>query len=105
MPDQVISTVGLSTAETRSRLAQLGANAVATPHRVPLIRRIGNQLRDPLLLLLMAAVVLTVSVGDFTDAAVIAMVIVVNTTVGVIQEVKADRAVTALASLSLHAPG
>jgi Ca2+-transporting ATPase len=41
-----------------------------------------------------------VSVGDFTDAAVIAMVIVVNTTVGVIQEVKADRAVTALASLS-----
>jgi P-type Ca2+ transporter type 2C len=63
VPDQVMSTVGLSTAEARSRLAQLGANAVATPHRVRLIRRIGNQLRDPLLLLLMAAVVLTVSVG------------------------------------------
>jgi Ca2+-transporting ATPase len=48
----------------------------------------------------MAAVILTVSIGDYTDAAVIAMVIVVNTTVGVVQEVRADRAVTALASLS-----
>jgi P-type Ca2+ transporter type 2C len=98
--DQVSSTIGLSTAEARSRLAELGANAVVTQHRVRLIRRIGNQLRDPLLLLLMTAVILTVAVGDFTDAAVIAMVIVVNTTVGVIQEVRADRAVTALASLS-----
>ena len=100
MPDQVIATVGLSTAVARSRLNELGPNAVVTQHRVRLIRRIGNQLRDPLMLLLIAAVVLTVGIGDFTDAAVIAMVIVVNTTVGVVQEVRADRAVTALASLS-----
>lgn len=66
-------------------------------HRVRLLRRIGSQLRDPMILLLLAAVILTLSVGDLTDAAVIAIVIVVNTTVGVIQEVRADRAVTALA--------
>jgi Ca2+-transporting ATPase len=98
--DQVTSTFGLSMAEARSRLTEVGPNAVVTQHRVRLIRRIGNQLRDPMILLLLAAVILTVSIGDFTDAAVIAMVIVVNTTVGVIQEVRADRAVTALASLS-----
>jgi Ca2+-transporting ATPase len=98
--DQVISAVGLTTAESRSRLAEQGANAVQTHRRVRLTRRLGNQLKDPLLLLLIAAVVLTISVGDFTDAVVIAMVIVVNTTVGVIQEVRADRAVTALATLS-----
>jgi magnesium-transporting ATPase (P-type) len=51
-------------------------------HGVRLIRRIGNQLRDPLILLLLAAVVMTVAIGDLTDAAVIALVIVVNTTVG-----------------------
>jgi Ca2+-transporting ATPase len=100
VPDQVISAVGLTTAESRSRLAEQGANAVQTHRRVRLTRRLGNQLKDPLLLLLIAAVVLTISVGDFTDAVVIAMVIVVNTTVGVIQEVRADRAVTALATLS-----
>ena len=100
MPDQVTSTVGLSAAEARSRLAEVGANAVVTHGRVRLIRRLANQLRDPLPILLMAAVILTVSVGDLTDAVVIAMVILVNTTVGVVQEVRADRAVTALASLS-----
>jgi Ca2+-transporting ATPase len=100
VPDQVISTVGLSTAESRSRLTELGANTVEARHRVRLLTRLVNQLRDPLMLLLIAAVILTVSVGDFTDAVVIAMVIVANTTVGVIQEVRADRAVTALASLS-----
>jgi P-type Ca2+ transporter type 2C len=98
--DQVTSTVGLTTAEARLRLTEMGPNAVVTQHRVRLIRRIGNQLRDPMILLLLAAVILTVAIGDFTDAAVIALVIVVNTTVGVIQEVRADRAVTGLANLS-----
>src|SRR4029450_2729385 len=87
VPDQVISAVGLTTAEARSRLIEQGANAVQTHRRVRLITRLGNQLKDPLLLLLIAAVVLTISVGDFTDAVVIAMVIVVNTAVAVIQEV------------------
>ena len=54
------------------------------------------QLRDPLVLVLLAAAVLTVATGDWADAAVIALVVVVNTTVGVVQEVKADRAITAL---------
>ena len=73
--DQVTSTAGLSTAEARSRLTEVGPNAVVTQHRVRLIRRIGNQLRDPMILLLLAAVVLTVSTGDFTNATVIALVI------------------------------
>ena len=47
------------------------------------------QLRDPLVLVLLAARVHHLT-GDFTDAAVILFVVVVNTTVGVVQEVKAD---------------
>ena len=43
---------------------------------------IGAQLRDPLVLVLLAACVLTVATGDFTDAAVIAFVVVVNTAAG-----------------------
>src|SRR5690606_42079248 len=51
-------------------------------------------------MVLLGAFALTVLTGDLTDAAVIALVVVVNTTVGVVQEVKADRAITALAQLS-----
>jgi Ca2+-transporting ATPase len=57
-------------------------------------------LRDPLILVLLAAVVLTVATGDLADASVIVLVIVVNTTIGVAQEVKAGQAIAALSDLT-----
>ena len=50
--------------------------------------------------MLLAAAVLTTATGDWTDASVILLVIVVNTTAGVIQEVKADHAISALSQLA-----
>ncbi|WP_329317018.1 cation-transporting P-type ATPase [Streptomyces sp. NBC_01262] len=61
---------------------EYGPNEVGGQHRIPLWSRIAAQLRDPLILVLLAAVVLTVATGDHPDATVIALVIVVNTTVG-----------------------
>jgi Ca2+-transporting ATPase len=57
-------------------------------------------LRDPLVVVLLAAAVLTLATGDWTDAAVIVLVIVVNTTVGVAQEVKAAQDIEALSDLT-----
>ena len=57
-------------------------------------------MRDPLILVLLAAVVLTVATGDLADALVIVLVIVVNTTVGVVQEIKAGQAIAALSDLT-----
>ncbi len=61
---------------------------------------IAGQLRDPLIIVLIAAALLTAATGDLTDAAVITFVVVMNSAVGVIQEVRADRAITALSQLS-----
>jgi Ca2+-transporting ATPase len=47
-------------------------------------------------LALFAAAVMTTATGDWTDATVIVLVLVVNTTTGVIEEVKADNAISAL---------
>lgn len=91
---------GLSTAEATRLLSEVGPNEVAQRGRVSVWSSIGVQLRDPLILVLLAACVLTVFIGDLTDAAVIVVVVVVNTTVGVYQELKADRAITALAAMS-----
>ena len=98
--DRVMSALGLTSAEAEARLAKLGPNIIATRPRVRLISRIGHQLRDPLLILLICGVVLTLLLGDLVDAAVITAVIVVNTTVGVVQEIRADKAITALSDLS-----
>ncbi|MFI7700605.1 cation-translocating P-type ATPase [Nonomuraea sp. NPDC049480] len=94
------SSSGLSSAEAALRLERDGANLLPQQPPVPLWRRIAAQLRDPLIVVLLIAAVLTITTGDWADAAVIMLVIVVNTTVGVVQEIRADRAITALAQLA-----
>jgi len=96
----VTPDAGLSTADARARLDRDGPNTLPSRPGVPVWRRVLSQLRDPLIVVLLVAVALTVVTGDWTDAAVIVLVIVVNTTVGVAQEVKADRAITALAAMT-----
>ena len=67
---------------------------------MPLWRRVAAQLRDPLIVVLLVAAALTLATGDWTDMSVIVLVIVVNTTVGVSQEIRADRAISALSGLT-----
>jgi Ca2+-transporting ATPase len=91
---------GLTTAEAAERLRADGPNVVAAPRPRRLASRIGRQLADPLIVLLLAAGLVTTLLGDLTDTAVIALVILVNTTIGVVQEVRADRAIAALDRLA-----
>jgi P-type Ca2+ transporter type 2C len=53
-----------------------------------------------MILPLIGAAALTVALRDFTDMAVIAIVVVLNTAVGVAQELRAERALAALRRLS-----
>src|SRR6476659_8400830 len=87
---------GLTAQEAAARLVRDGPNAVARPRPRRLITRIAGQLADPLVVLLIAAAVVTTVIGDVTDTAVIALVVVVNTAIGVTQEIRADRAIAAL---------
>src|SRR5262245_52711712 len=94
------AAAGLSSAEAARRLAQYGPNEVVTARRVRVWARIVKQLRDPLILVLLAAAGLTVATGDLPDSAIILLVVVVNTAVGVAQEVRAERAVAALTAMA-----
>ncbi|MFJ4670533.1 cation-translocating P-type ATPase [Kitasatospora purpeofusca] len=91
---------GLTEERAERLLAVYGPNEVRAAPSPPLWSRVAAQLRDPLILVLLVAVVLTVATGDHADAIVIGLVVVVNTTVGVTQEVRADNAVAALSALS-----
>ena len=61
--------------------------------------------RDPLVLVLLAAAALTIATADFTDAAVIGLVVIVNTAVAVRQEVGAEQALAALRSMATPRSG
>ncbi|WP_232835692.1 cation-translocating P-type ATPase [Actinocorallia populi] len=94
---------GLTTAEAAERLERDGPNALPQRPPTPLWRRVATQLRDPLIVVLLVAAVLTLLTGDYTDTAVILLVVIANTAVGVWQEVRADRAITALSELTAPA--
>jgi Ca2+-transporting ATPase len=73
---------------------------VAAPPRRGIALRVGRQLADPLVALLMVAGVVTAALGDIPDTLIILLVVVVNTVIGVAQEVRADAAIAALDRLA-----
>ncbi|MCZ7417963.1 cation-transporting P-type ATPase [Verrucosispora sp. WMMA2121] len=91
---------GLSSTEAARRLQADGPNAAATPPRRHLATRVLHQLSDPLVALLLAAAVVTTVLRDYPDTVVILLVVAVNTAIGVVQEVRADRAIAALDQLA-----
>ncbi|SSC25761.1 P-type ATPase, partial [Klenkia terrae] len=90
---------GLTGAEAARRLARDGPNEVAVHPSPPLWRSVLGQLSDVLVLVLLAAAVLTAITGDLVDTAVIGLVVAVNTVLGVAQERRALREVQALDDL------
>ncbi|MFI8438970.1 cation-translocating P-type ATPase [Streptomyces sp. NPDC079020] len=99
-PAPVRATAGLTQEEADRRLADTGPNEVTARKPVRLHKRVLAQLTDPLIMVLLGAVVLTLAIGDHPDAIVIGLVVLVNTTVGVAQEIRADNAVAALSALT-----
>ena len=91
---------GLTTEEAASLLEEHGANSVPTARPRTLLARVATQLRDPMILLLCGALVVVVLIGDVTDAAVICAVVVLNTVLGVVQEVRAAHAMAALQDMA-----
>ena len=86
---------GLSAAEAARRLQTTGLNALAV-RRVSALAVLMRQLRNPLLLLLLAAAAVSGLTGDPTDAAIIAAIVVLSVGLGFVNEYRAASAVAAL---------
>jgi P-type Ca2+ transporter type 2C len=92
---------GLDDAEVARRLASVGRNELPPARRRPLLLRLLDQLREPMnLLLLGAAAVSGVALGERLDAIAIGAIVAINAAIAVIQEGRASRALDALEQLS-----
>ncbi|UWP79597.1 cation-transporting P-type ATPase [Dactylosporangium fulvum] len=87
---------GLDAAEVATLQHRHGRNELPAVKPPSVAARVAAQLRDPLIIVLLAAMVVTAVLRDVSDLVVIMLVVVLNTTVGVVQEIRADRAVAAL---------
>lgn len=88
---------GLSEEEAASRLTQFGPNALTAPPGKAAWQRFAEQLMQPLVIVLMAAGLVTSLLGEWVDASVIFGVVLVNALIGYWQEAKAEGALAALA--------
>jgi Ca2+-transporting ATPase len=95
------ATDGLSDAEASARLARYGPNQLPLQRPASLAEIIAGQLRSIIVFLLLAAVVVSLLFGDRLEATAIAAVLVINTVLGVVTELRARRAIEGLLALDV----
>jgi Ca2+-transporting ATPase len=91
---------GLSEEEAKIRLKKYGANQLVSKKKKNIFQLFVAQLREWLIYILFAAVIITLFMGEYIDATIIILVIITNAVLGVIQEVKAGKAIEALQKMS-----
>jgi P-type Ca2+ transporter type 2C len=96
----VNASLGLSEAEAKARLEKFGLNKLIAKKKKSIFRMFMEQLQDWLIYILLVAVLITLFLGEYVDASIIILVILVNAILGVIQEVKAGKAIEALQQMS-----
>ncbi|MDQ3843253.1 MAG: cation-translocating P-type ATPase [Bacteroidota bacterium] len=103
--DEVLSTLqsrhsGLSASEAEERLKEYGFNQLAEKKKKPAWLLFLAQFKDIMILILMAAAVVSGIVGDIKDAIVILVIVILNAVVGFVQEYRAGKAMDALKKMA-----
>ncbi|MBK7166792.1 MAG: cation-translocating P-type ATPase [Candidatus Microthrix sp.] len=90
---------GLSESEAVRRREQTGPNELVGEPKRPWWKRLLDQFRGVLILLLLGAAVISAAVGDLKDPIVIGVVVIINALLGFVQEQRADQAMEALSGM------
>jgi len=91
---------GLSDEDALTRMNKYGVNKLVAEKKKSIILMFFSQLKNWLIYILLGAVVVTIFMGEYVDAVIILLVININALLGVIQEVKAGKAIEALQKLT-----
>jgi len=90
------SEKGLSQGQAKERLVQYGLNEIGKAKGRPTFLIFLSQFKNPLVLLLMGACILSAFLEDFTDAIIILFILVLNGILGFVQEFKSEKALEKL---------
>ncbi len=91
---------GISLEEARRRLAENGPNELQEKKRKPLIAMFLEQFSDFMILVLLAAAVISGLIGEFSDTVAIMVIVVLNAALGFTQEYRAEKAMEALKNMA-----
>jgi Ca2+-transporting ATPase len=91
---------GLEESDVEARRVEAGPNELVEPPATPRWRRFVGQFLEPVIGILIAAVVVAGLMGEWVDTAAILAIVLLNGVLGFVQEDRAERALAALRRLS-----
>ncbi len=87
---------GLSSEEVESGRALYGPNEVVREKKLAAFRQFIGQFKNPLIIILLFAAVLSIFLGEFVDALIIIAIVFISVFVDFFQEYRAERTVEPL---------
>ncbi|MEW6185305.1 MAG: cation-translocating P-type ATPase [Thermodesulfobacteriota bacterium] len=94
------SAEGLSAAEAQKRLTQYGPNELEEKKKKTLFGIFLAQFKDFMILVLMAAAVISGFIGEPSDTIAILVIVILNAVIGFVQEYRAEKAMAALKQMA-----
>lgn len=91
---------GLTPLQVEERRKEYGANQLVEGAKISLLTVFFNQFRDFMIIVLLVATFISGLLGEYTDAVTIIAIIILNGVLGFVQEVKAERSLSALKALT-----
>ena len=91
---------GLTSAEAAGRLKQNGLNTLADEKKARPLKIFMGQFKDIMVLILLAATVVSFFLGEIYDALTIIIIVLVNAVLGFIQEYKTEKTLIALKNMT-----
>ncbi|GAW63143.1 Ca2+-transporting ATPase [Ligilactobacillus acidipiscis DSM 15836] len=91
---------GLTERQAEDRLQKYGKNELAGEKRTTILQKFINQFKDLMIIILLIATVISLLIGEASDALIIFLVVVLNAAFGVFQESKAENAIDALQEMT-----
>ena len=101
-----VGSEGLTSAQARERLAEYGPNKLKEAEKPTLLQRFIQQLKDPMLIILMVAAAVSAVTNlmaghnEMAEVIIILAVVLLNAILGVFQESKAEAAIEALQTMT-----
>lgn len=94
------SATGLTTADAQKRLTEYGPNTIPEKRRRTLLVMLLGQFADFMIVVLLAAALISGFIGELLDTIAILVIVFLNAIIGVVQEFRAERAVAALREMA-----
>lgn len=91
---------GINKEQAEERLQKYGPNELIRKEGPSFIEMFISQFKDFLILILIAASILSIIVGEVTDSIVIIAIVIINSALGVFQEYRASKAMEALKKMT-----